>query len=38
MAIEVEIEKRGLVDLENIKKGEKLLFVPPSLIIPVDTI
>ncbi|GAA0143965.1 methyltransferase [Lithospermum erythrorhizon] len=29
----VEVGERGLVALNNIRKGEKLLFVPPSLFI-----
>ncbi|XAR55243.1 [Ribulose-bisphosphate carboxylase]-lysine N-methyltransferase [Bertholletia excelsa] len=38
MAIErVEVGERGLVALKNIRKGEKLLFVPPSLFITADT-
>lgn len=39
MAIErVEIGERGLVALKNIRKGEKLLFVPPSLFITADSV
>eukprot|EP00262_Sarcandra_glabra_P006874 TRINITY_DN19435_c0_g1_i1.p1 TRINITY_DN19435_c0_g1~~TRINITY_DN19435_c0_g1_i1.p1 ORF type:complete len:517 (-),score=65.01 TRINITY_DN19435_c0_g1_i1:471-1979(-) len=38
MAIErVEIGERGLVALKNIRKGEKLLFVPPPLFITADS-
>uniref|UniRef100_A0A2P2LIV8 Uncharacterized protein MANES_13G060800 n=1 Tax=Rhizophora mucronata TaxID=61149 RepID=A0A2P2LIV8_RHIMU len=38
MAIQkVEVGERGLVALKNIRKGEKLLFVPPSLVITVDS-
>ncbi|PIN03459.1 N-methyltransferase [Handroanthus impetiginosus] len=38
MAIQrVEIGERGLVALKNIRKGEKLLFVPPSLFITADS-
>ncbi|GAB2285171.1 hypothetical protein Dimus_019623 [Dionaea muscipula] len=38
MAIErVEVGERGLVALKNIRKGEKLLFVPPSLVITADS-
>ncbi|XP_058219217.1 ribulose-1,5 bisphosphate carboxylase/oxygenase large subunit N-methyltransferase, chloroplastic isoform X1 [Rhododendron vialii] len=38
MAIErVEVGERGLVALKNIRKGEKLLFVPPSLFITADS-
>ncbi|XP_058115298.1 ribulose-1,5 bisphosphate carboxylase/oxygenase large subunit N-methyltransferase, chloroplastic [Magnolia sinica] len=38
MAIDrVEIGERGLVALKNIRKGEKLLFVPPSLVITADS-
>ncbi|XP_077237626.1 rubisco methyltransferase family protein isoform X2 [Tasmannia lanceolata] len=38
MAIErVEIGERGLVALKNIRKGEKLLFVPLSLVISADS-
>ncbi|KAI4305598.1 hypothetical protein L6164_028955 [Bauhinia variegata] len=37
MAIEkVNVGERGLVALKNIRKGEKLLFVPPSLVITAD--
>ena len=39
MAIEkVDVGERGLVALKNIRKGEKLLFVPPSLIITTDSV
>ncbi|KAI4324605.1 hypothetical protein MLD38_030076 [Melastoma candidum] len=38
MAIQrVEVGERGLVALKNIRKGEKLLFVPPSLFITADS-
>ncbi|GER54043.1 SET domain-containing protein [Striga asiatica] len=38
MAIErVDVGERGLVALKNIRKGEKLLFVPPSLFITADS-
>ncbi|ERN19223.1 ribulose-1,5 bisphosphate carboxylase/oxygenase large subunit N-methyltransferase, chloroplastic [Amborella trichopoda] len=38
MAIErVEVGERGLVALKNIRKGEKLLFVPPSLVIDANS-
>lgn len=38
MAIQrVDVGERGLVALKNIRKGEKLLFVPPSLVITVDS-
>ncbi|GLT51409.1 hypothetical protein SLA2020_248220 [Shorea laevis] len=38
MAIErVEVGERGLVALKNIRKDEKLLFVPPSLVITADS-
>ncbi|AQK54829.1 Rubisco methyltransferase family protein [Zea mays] len=33
----VDIGERGLVALKNIRKGEKLLFVPPSLVITADS-
>lgn len=33
----VDVGERGLVALKNIRKGEKLLFVPPSLVIAADT-
>lgn len=33
----VEIGERGLVALNNIRKGEKLLFVPPPLVITADS-
>ena len=39
MAIDkVEVGERGLVALKNIRKGEKLLFVPPSLFITADSV
>ncbi|CAN0927285.1 Ribulose-1,5 bisphosphate carboxylase/oxygenase large subunit N-methyltransferase, chloroplastic, partial [Linum grandiflorum] len=38
MGIEkVQVGERGLVALNNIRKGEKLLFVPPSLFITADS-
>ncbi|KAF7833200.1 ribulose-1,5 bisphosphate carboxylase/oxygenase large subunit N-methyltransferase, chloroplastic [Senna tora] len=38
MAIErVDVGERGLVALKNVRKGEKLLFVPPSLVITADS-
>ncbi|CAI8597904.1 unnamed protein product [Vicia faba] len=38
MAIDkVDVGERGLVALKNIRKGEKLLFVPPSLVITPDS-
>ncbi|MBA0791029.1 hypothetical protein Gohar_015633 [Gossypium harknessii] len=38
MAIDkVAVGERGLVALKNIRKGEKLLFVPPSLFITADS-
>ncbi|WOH03103.1 hypothetical protein DCAR_0522495 [Daucus carota subsp. sativus] len=38
MGIEkVEVGERGLVALTNIRRGEKLLFVPPSLFITADS-
>ncbi|XP_011008074.1 PREDICTED: ribulose-1,5 bisphosphate carboxylase/oxygenase large subunit N-methyltransferase, chloroplastic [Populus euphratica] len=38
MAIQkVEVGERGLVALKNIRKGEMLLFVPPSLVISADS-
>ncbi|KAL5581689.1 hypothetical protein UlMin_014131 [Ulmus minor] len=38
MAIErVQVGERGLVASKNIRKGEKLLFVPPSLFITADS-
>ncbi|KAK0589624.1 hypothetical protein LWI29_016463 [Acer saccharum] len=38
MGIEkVDVGERGLVALKNIRKGEKLLFVPPSLVITSDS-
>lgn len=33
----VEVGERGLVALKNIRKGEKLLYIPPSLIITADS-
>ncbi|KAM7503793.1 hypothetical protein LguiB_002697 [Lonicera macranthoides] len=33
----VDVGERGLVALTNIRKGEKLLFVPPSLVINADS-
>ena len=39
MGIEkVDVGERGLVALKNIRKGEKLLFVPPSLVITSDSV
>jgi hypothetical protein len=39
MAIDkVDVGERGLVALNNIRKGEKLLFVPPSLVITPDSV
>ncbi|KAK7316537.1 hypothetical protein RJT34_00082 [Clitoria ternatea] len=38
MAIQrVDVGERGLVAFKNIRKGEKLLFVPPSLVITADS-
>ncbi|KAL3633666.1 hypothetical protein CASFOL_022428 [Castilleja foliolosa] len=38
MAIQrVDVGERGLVALKNIRKGEKLLFVPPGLFITADS-
>ncbi|KAL2482209.1 Rubisco methyltransferase family protein [Forsythia ovata] len=38
MAIQrVDVGERGLVALNNIRKGEKLLFVPPSLFITAES-
>ncbi|OMP06217.1 hypothetical protein CCACVL1_01671 [Corchorus capsularis] len=38
MAIDkVDVGERGLVALKNIRKGEKILFVPPSLFITADS-
>ncbi|PIA65466.1 hypothetical protein AQUCO_00100751v1 [Aquilegia coerulea] len=33
----VEVGERGLVALKNIRKGENLLFVPPSLVISANS-
>ncbi|KAJ3694732.1 hypothetical protein LUZ60_000109 [Juncus effusus] len=33
----VDVGERGLVALKNVRKGEKLLFVPPSLVITADS-
>lgn len=33
----VDVGERGLVALNNIRKGEKLLFVPPQLVITPDS-
>ncbi|XP_078438211.1 rubisco methyltransferase family protein [Wolffia australiana] len=33
----VAVGERGLVALKNVRKGEKLLFVPPSLVITSDS-
>ncbi|CAH8356382.1 unnamed protein product [Eruca vesicaria subsp. sativa] len=39
MAIDkVDIGERGLVASQNLRKGEKLLFVPPSLVISADSV
>ncbi|KAL0354316.1 UNVERIFIED_CONTAM: hypothetical protein Sangu_1012900 [Sesamum angustifolium] len=39
MAIQrVDVWREGLVALKNIRKGEKLLFVPPSLFITADSV
>lgn len=39
MGIEkVEVGERGLVAFTNIRKGEKLLFVPPPLFITADSV
>lgn len=39
MAIQrVDVGERGLVALKNVRKGEKLLFVPPSLVISADSV
>lgn len=34
----VNVGERGLVANNNIRKGEKLLFVPPSLVISADSV
>lgn len=34
----VDVGERGLVALNNIRKGEKLLFVPPQLVITPDSV
>jgi len=34
----VDVGERGLVALNNIRKGEKLLFVPPELVITPDSV
>lgn len=34
----VDVGERGLVASKNIRKGEKLLFVPPSLVITADSV
>ena len=34
----VDVGERGLVALKNIRKGEKLLFVPPQLVIAPDSV
>eukprot|EP00268_Persea_americana_P037678 TRINITY_DN3736_c0_g1_i2.p1 TRINITY_DN3736_c0_g1~~TRINITY_DN3736_c0_g1_i2.p1 ORF type:complete len:174 (-),score=20.54 TRINITY_DN3736_c0_g1_i2:927-1370(-) len=34
----VDVGERGLVALKNIRKGEKLLFVPPPLVISPDSV
>ncbi|KAA0059211.1 ribulose-1,5 bisphosphate carboxylase/oxygenase large subunit N-methyltransferase [Cucumis melo var. makuwa] len=33
----VDVGERGLVALKNVRKGEKLLFVPPSLVISAES-
>ncbi|KAH0944047.1 hypothetical protein HID58_003684, partial [Brassica napus] len=39
MAIDkVDIGERGLVASQSLRKGEKLLFVPPSLVISADSV
>lgn len=39
MAIQrVDVGERGLVASKNVRKGEKLLFVPPSLVISADSV
>lgn len=34
----VDIGERGLVALKNVRNGEKLLFVPPTLVITADSV
>lgn len=34
----VDVGERGLVAVKNIRKGERLLYVPPSLIITADSV
>lgn len=34
----VDVGERGLVALKNVRKGEKLLFVPPSLVISAESV
>ena len=34
----VDVGERGLVALKNVRKGEKLLFVPPALVITADSV
>ena len=34
----VDVGERGLVALKNVRNGEKLLFVPPSLVITADSV
>ena len=34
----VDLGERGLVALKNVRNGEKLLFVPPSLVITADSV
>jgi hypothetical protein len=34
----VVVGERGLVALTNVRNGEKLLFVPPSLVITADSV
>ncbi|KAJ1419759.1 Serine-threonine/tyrosine-protein kinase, catalytic domain [Sesbania bispinosa] len=39
MAIDkVDVGERGLVSLKNIRKGEKVLLVPPSLVVTADSV
>lgn len=34
----VDVGERGLVALKNVRNGEKLLFVPPTLVITADSV
>lgn len=34
----VEVGERGLVAVNNVRKGEKLLFVPPKLVISANSV